>query len=259
MASITTLTCGSSRAQINHFGAQIFSWQVNGVEQFFLSDLADHDCRGPLRGGIPLCFPWFGGAAKPFHGFGRNNEWKLVESSDSQAVFTFEFDACDYPVVPEFLSAGRMRLTFTLTPVSLRLDAQIENLSDEAKPVELGLHGYFRANAGQAILHGVRGNYLDYASGEPVSAHTDTDLNPVPAGINRVYEGAFPAVLDGLQITPSGYTHTVVWNPGENPGIGDLPDFQALDFVCVEQLYRNPNAVLQPSEDLQLSVIFSVN
>lgn len=257
-AQITTLTSEDATLAINHFGAQVFSWKVSGNEQLFLSSLANHEAQVPLRGGIPVCFPWFGGAAQPFHGFARNYSWELLNGSADTATFKFTFDSSSYPTAIPFISAGSITLTFKLFAKSFQIIAQLVNTGDKPASVELGLHGYFAAVATTAQLRGITGAYVDYVPSEPVAGYTETDLSPVPIPVNRVYEGASKAQLNQVRISPTGFTHTVVWNPGVRPGMADLPDLQALDFVCVEQLYRNPDKVLSPGESLQLTVEFSL-
>ncbi|MDO5060880.1 MAG: hypothetical protein Q4D73_04525 [Actinomycetaceae bacterium] len=257
-AQITTLTCQDASLAINHFGAQVFSWKVAGTEQLFLSSLADHAAGAPLRGGIPVCFPWFGAAAQPFHGFARNHAWELLSATADTAVFKFSFDSSTYPTAEPFILAGSLTLTFKLLSHSFQITAEITNAGQAPAPVELGLHGYFATKAPTAQLRGITGAYVDYVPTEPVTAYTDTDLTPVPVPVNRVYEGAPEAYLNQVRIRPSGFTHTVVWNPGEHPGMADLPNSEALDFVCVEQLYRNPEVALVPGDSLQLAVEFSI-
>lgn len=254
---ITELTATDASIAINHFGAQVYSWKVGGVEQLFLSAWADHDTESPLRGGIPVCFPWFGGAAQPFHGFARNHLWDLVTTTAKSATFKFTFDSSNYPVSPGFLQAGTILLTCTLEDKSLTLQANITSHSNQPEQVELGFHSYFQSPIQNTILQGVNGRYDDYTSGQPVSVSTSTELKSIPVPIDRVYHCAPTVTLNHLQIKPQGFTHTVVWNPGENPGISDLPDRQATDFLCVEQLYRNPNQLLAPGETLNLTVTFT--
>lgn len=254
---ITTLNVADSSLAINHCGAQAYSWKVAGTEQLFLSTWADHSAQAPLRGGIPICFPWFGGAAQPFHGFARNNYWELVDKTAATATFQFTFNPTEYPVVPQFIQAGRITQTFTLKADSLSIDASITNLSETPAPVELGLHTYFKAPATEAKLTGLTGSFDDYASGSPEPSFAVTELQSLPIPVNRVYHSSPMVTLNHLQIVPQGYTHTVVWNPGENPGMADMPDTQALEFVCIEQLYRNPEHTLVPGESLTLAVTFN--
>src|ERR1700749_3017076 len=67
-------------------GPHVTSWrQVGAEEVLFLSSHSRWEDGLAIRGGIPICFPWFRAKADdpkaPAHGFARTKEWRLVSAS----------------------------------------------------------------------------------------------------------------------------------------------------------------------------------
>ena len=106
MSDIATFsaTVPSASTQITPFGAHLLSWHpTDDDDVLWLSSRAVLDGTTAIRGGIPLCLPWFGGPddspSRPgpgagAHGFARTSMWKLRSSShpanDAPASFSFE-------------------------------------------------------------------------------------------------------------------------------------------------------------------------
>lgn len=77
-------------------GAHLLSWKPAGEEEvLWLSNNTPFKNGVAIRGGVPVCWPWFGPAAQqglPAHGFARNLPWTLKshrEDADGVAL-TFE-------------------------------------------------------------------------------------------------------------------------------------------------------------------------
>ena len=90
-----------ARAEIYLHGAHVTAWQPQGHEPvLWMSRKSAWDATKPIRGGVPICFPWFGPHATdktaPGHGFARLLDWTLVEARDDER--------------------GATHLTFELTP-----------------------------------------------------------------------------------------------------------------------------------------------
>ncbi|MGL4776672.1 MAG: D-hexose-6-phosphate mutarotase, partial [Aeromonas veronii] len=81
---VLTINNDYAKAEISLFGAHVLSYQRHGEPaSIWLSDKAVLDGSKPVRGGIPICWPWFGpaparvGSGKPSHGFARTTLWML--------------------------------------------------------------------------------------------------------------------------------------------------------------------------------------
>ncbi len=66
-------------------GGHVISFKPEGQEDLiWMSEQAIFDGKAALRGGIPVCWPWFGRIAAPAHGFARNSEWTLLEHRENE-------------------------------------------------------------------------------------------------------------------------------------------------------------------------------
>ncbi|GAK84976.1 aldose 1-epimerase family protein YeaD [Vibrio ponticus] len=71
-------------AGIALYGGHVISYQPAGqADLIWMSEKAIFDGKAALRGGIPVCWPWFGRIAAPAHGFARTSEWELVEHREN--------------------------------------------------------------------------------------------------------------------------------------------------------------------------------
>ena len=89
-------------------GAHVWAWQPEGAEPvLWMSANSAFETGQPIRGGVPVCFPWFGpgrsGDLQPAHGFARLNEWQLVEdehTDDGGLRVVYRIDNSIAPVWP---------------------------------------------------------------------------------------------------------------------------------------------------------------
>src|SRR5690242_5466695 len=82
------VTSPEAVGEIYVHGAHVTSWKPGGAEEvFFLSSQSRWLAGQPIRGGVPICFPWFGGKADdakaPAHGFVRTRAWQLESISQA--------------------------------------------------------------------------------------------------------------------------------------------------------------------------------
>lgn len=257
-----TLQFGSASAVIALYGAQLLSYQPAPEQEIlWLSPLAQWHNQTPIRGGVPVCWPWFGQAdAKlnpqqlklPNHGLVRTRMWQLTQqSSTAQGVsvtLTIQIDnlpTCHQPVTLQ------LQLTLTDT-LSINLQCTSALLQQAA------LHSYFCIDQLEhARLQPLPEHYTDKVSGTTVT-------NAAPsiaftAETDRIYpEPAATLHLSGnsttLHIGQAGQDATVVWNPWQDKSlqINDLPDTAYQQFVCVEtaRLQLNDAAPLNLTQQL---------
>lgn len=252
------LTCGQAKAVISSYGAHLLSYQPKaGTEVIYLSPEAVWQDNTPIRGGVPVCWPWFGPAAAelnpaqqklPNHGVVRTELWQLVKKSVSEHAVIIEFGITTsnlaYQDAPAYLS---LQLTLTETDLTLTLN------SDQAAQ-QAALHSYFVVDSvHQAVVADLTGNYLDKVEAGKEFHQTTKELR-FNEEVDRVYLNT-PEQLtlkDGkarLQIGQQGHDASVLWNPWSEKAamLKDLPDLGYLDFVCVEtaRLSLNDKTPLQ--------------
>ncbi|QKW06549.1 D-hexose-6-phosphate mutarotase [Streptomyces sp. NA04227] len=227
------------RGAVSLQGGQVLAWQPAGsAPGLWLGERNTWQAGKPVRGGVPLCWPWFGPAAKPSHGFARLLDWDLVahEEREGGVLLALELKASEKTreVWPhEFTLSIRIVLGATC---DIELEAQGDHSSTGA------LHTYLAVGAlGKAEVSGLGGSYRDNLLAVDVS---DVDGTVVPADhIERVYtEPEDVSLLRDealgrvVELAHRGASDVVVWNPGAElaASMGDLTDEDHRHFLCVE-------------------------
>jgi len=263
------VTTKTSMAEIYPHGAHIMHFQKNGEPPLIFMSRKSHFAPGkPIRGGVPICFPWFGNRdGEPSHGFARITEWQLVKTSvAADGAVTLQFAL---PGKPGSSAWNSLRTDFAVTVSdALTMELTTTNEScDETIEFENCLHTYFHVgDIGAVKLTGLQGApFDDFASGAN-GARRDAEAVPfrVTQETNRVYPGHTAAVEirdDNLRRTirvgKSNSQSTVVWNPWTTQKLPD--DFDPAEhklMVCVESGNVKQNKILlAPGKTSALKVI----
>jgi glucose-6-phosphate 1-epimerase len=199
-----------------------------------------------IRGGIPVCGPWFGphpiDAAKPSHGVLRNRRWRhLATTETTEAVsmlLALEDDAATRELFPYSFRA-MLRVT---AGASLAVELAWENRSDELIVFTGALHSYLAVGDVREItVRGLDGlPYLDEV-GTPTPRVQRGDIR-FEGEVDRDFLCAGPVLVHDpvlgrtLRITAEGSGSTVVWNPWIEKAkrLPDLPAGDYRKFVCIE-------------------------
>lgn len=235
-----------ARARISAFGGQLLSWQpLPGEEVFWLSDRLAA-LPTPLRGGVPLCWPWFGRqgqpASAPSHGLARTAPWRL----DSQrALADGRLEVVLRPAQPVH---PQLEVFQTLV-IGRVLEQWLHTINRSSAPFALtqALHTYFAVDVvADAVVQGLEG-----------TAYTDA-LHPAAPGCqpgrwrfdalrdggrcDRIHATAGNAVVlergpgrAAVHVQPHGSHSMVLWTPG--PELGQaMADVGAgwADYLCLE-------------------------
>src|SRR5271169_6206911 len=77
-----SITSPAAVGEMYLHGAHVTSWQPAGADEaFFVSSKSRWQNGFAIRGGVPVCFPWFGDKTAdpkaPAHGFVRTKSWRL--------------------------------------------------------------------------------------------------------------------------------------------------------------------------------------
>ena len=220
------LNSDAGRATVALYGAQVLSWEPAGhSDMLWISPRAKPNADTALRGGIPVCWPWFAvhpqDPAKPMHGFVRTRTWDVVASEAGDAAVTLALatrtvpqDAALWPHSAEValeIEMGR-ELTLTLTT---------RNTGAAGLPLTQALHSYFRvADIERVHVEGLHGRtYIDKVDGNRRKTQDSARLD-IDREVDRIYHGdiARIALVDaglGRRIeVASNSRSAVVWNPG---------------------------------------------
>ena len=268
---VVRVTGRAGAAEVYLQGAHVTSWSPAGASSvLWISEFSEFAPGRPLRGGVPICFPWFGphetDATAPPHGFARLSEWRLVQASEQADDVVLVFRLTDSEVRSAW--PYRFEALYTVTVgAQLGLALQVRNLDDVSVTFAEAFHTYLSV----ADVHAVEVSgfedlaFIDRlgvpqarkAEGHPVTLAGETD---------RIYLGTNAAahISDRsgrrLSISTEGSQSRVVWNPWSAKAAA-MPDFGADEWtgmVCVETANVLSDAItLAPGETHTMSAVIA--
>ena len=253
------IIAAAAEAEIYQNGGHIALYQAKGCDPLlFLSGKSHFTAGQPIRGGVPVIFPWFGGRdGHPAHGTARLSQWDLTESIElPDGSIRVSFHLPDsHPLAVDF--------TVIVGP-SLVMELTVSNHGECDATFETCLHTYFEVgDIHQVEVIGLKGaSYLDSLTGE---THVDPDESlRFTAETDRLYQNteATVEILDPtrkrrITVAKSGSLSTVVWNPwiAKAQRMPDFGDDEWPRMLCVESGNVKANAVtLEPGGRSQLKV-----
>ena len=272
MQKVRVTTPGAA-GEIYLHGAHLTSWKPAGREEvLFLSALSQWELGRPIRGGVPICFPWFGGKADdpkaPAHGFVRTKAWRIesiAQAGDGVTVSMFTESDDD---TKRWWPAD-FRLSYRVTFASeLRLELVVTNTGKTSLRFEEALHAYHRV-----------GNILDTrVSGLDTVQYIDkTDSNrkkiqhgeiAIVSETDRIYLNTIdaikledPVLRRRTHVAKENSRTTVVWNPGAQKArsLSDFADDEWIQMICIETSNVADFALdLAPGQQHEMKAVVSV-
>ena len=261
------------RGEVYLHGAHVTSWRPLGAEVLWVSEAAVFAPGTAIRGGVPICFPWFAGGvdgtSTPAHGFARTTEWGLMgattdgrwvelilgltDTAQTRELWPYPF-AADYRV-----RMGEDELALLLT---------VTNTGDEPFTVEEALHSYFAVGDIRSVqVQGLDGaSYLDMGPGADRGPHVQAGPISFVGETDRTFQGtgATAVIRDGersVTIARDGSDSAIVWNPwvDKSASMSDFGDDEWTGMVCVETANAKADAVtLEPGAVHTMSAYISV-
>jgi glucose-6-phosphate 1-epimerase len=270
--AVVNIAAPSASARIALQGAQLLSWTPHGfTDVLWCSSLSQLGGGKAIRGGVPVCWPWFGPHAhdtqRPQHGFARNLPWQLERSalSGDTAELTFALAAEDCAAfTPEHDLSAELTLR-----IGQRLEMSLTtiNRSSTTAPLSIALHTYLAVSDVATIeIDGLDGaNYRDNTRGGVATPHSGPMR--IAGETIALFDEApqrqtviDPSANRKIIIDRANAGSTIVWNPGANANtMADIPPGAAKHFVCVESGVIGRSALaLAPGARHTLDVAFSV-
>ncbi|HVO94994.1 MAG TPA: D-hexose-6-phosphate mutarotase [Terriglobales bacterium] len=207
-------------------GAQVLSWTPHGqLPVIWLSPVAKFASGKLIRGGVPVCWPWFGPhptqASFPGHGFARIVPWELVETqrlADSSTRIVFRLVQSEYTLA-QWPHSTPVELYISVG-VTLEIDLVTRNIGQSPVTIGGALHSYFQvSDIRHVTIYGLDAcPYLDKVSAcqrkqqaGPVTISAETDHIYLDAIADCLIED--PVLNRRIRIGKRGSRSTVVWNP----------------------------------------------
>jgi glucose-6-phosphate 1-epimerase len=250
-------------------GAHLLAWQPAGATPvIWLSQAAMFAPGTPVRGGVPVCWPWFGARdGLPMHGFARTRMWQvraastdetgqvvlrlgLQDDADTRALWDHAFD------LELVLTVGT---TLGMTLISRNTGDQPFTLTD-------ALHTYFCvADIERTTVQGLDGcDYLDKVQNfawarqsGPVEFADETDRIYVDTTADCLIEDQVQR--RSIRVSKRGSSSTVVWNPWRDKVFADMAAGEYQQMLCVETCNAGPDQVnLTPGQSHVLTAHISL-
>ena len=260
-----------SAAEIYLLGGHVTGFQKNGEPPLIFMSGKSYFANGkPIRGGVPICFPWFGNRdGEPSHGFVRLAEWQLVKTTaapDGMVTVLLTL-----PPIPGREAWKSLRTEFVVT-VGETLTMELTTANDSGGgtlEIEGCLHTYFQVGDISAVsITGLQGMpFDDFAAGAGGARNVENDTRLIiNQETNRVYPNNTAAVeirdeklKRTIRVEKSGSKSTVVWNPWTTQKMPeDFDQAEHQQMICVESGNVKHNKLsLAPGMIAALKVVLS--
>ena len=256
---VIEITTPDAMARVAVQGGQVLEWQPRGHKPvIWVSKAAVFQAGKGVRGGVPVCWPWFGAVdGKPAHGFVRTRMWDVRETREdlagtvvvrlgirddesSRALWNHAFD---------------LELIVTVG-AALKMELVTRNTGDAPFTITEALHTYFRVgDINQTQVGGLEeatclDKVRDFArtlQTGPITFSGETDRVYVNTTADCLIQD--PALGRNIRVAKSGSTSTVVWNPwiDKEKGFADMATGEYRDMLCVETANAGPEQIaIQP-------------
>lgn len=262
-------------ARIALQGAHLIGWQPKGQEPvIWLSRLAKFVPGKSIRGGVPICWPWFGPhqsqASLPAHGFARTVMWEVLETREhADGCTSLRFGLVETEATRAMWPHPcSLEIEFTIG-ATLRIQLSTRNLGAQPFTIGEALHTYFHiSDVGKTTLRGLEGTtYMDKAGGASELKKQANGIK-IDSEVDRVYlDTVSDCIIKDrglgrvIRVAKQGSRSTVVWNPWVEKAekMGDFGPEGHRGMVCVESANALENTVsVAPGETHHLAVRYSV-
>lgn len=275
--------CNEHAAAIIYLhGAHVTHFQPKGqAAVLWMSDWSWFEPGKPIRGGVPICWPWFGPNAAdpklPGHGFARLVEWKLAETAqlpDGRTRVRLTLTPADVEASPAaaLLKAfpHPFELAYTVTVgARLEMELAVRNTGTTAFSFEEALHSYFAVGDVREIrVRGLGGvKYIDRMQALKVCTQ-EADEIVFEGETDRAYtntqstcEVIDPKLERCIAVAKERSDTTVVWNPhkAKAKAMPDFGDKEWKGMVCIETANVGASAVnLSPGKTHSMKAVLAL-
>jgi glucose-6-phosphate 1-epimerase len=266
------ITGSQVEGEIYLHGAQVTSWKPAGSDEvLFVSTKSRWQEGQAIRGGIPICFPWFRAKADdpkaPAHGFVRTKSWQLesIVEDDSGVAVSMSTESDEQ--TRRWLPADFRLVYRVVFGPELTMELTCTNTGNSGLRFEEALHTYNRvSDVANVRLQGLDAvQFLD---------NTDSNRAKIQHGdvvIASATDNAFigtqndvtlidPELHRCIRLKKTNSLTAVVWNPWREGAVrlGDLGDGEWTQFLCVEASNVLASSIsLAPGEEHKMTAVLS--
>ena len=238
-----------AEATISLYGAHIIQYRpYETFDILWMSPNSNFEEGKAIRGGIPICFPWFGPHASdptlPVHGFARIMQWKVTKTESmpkGETLIKLELNSSEQ--TKEFWPYDFKAELDICVGATLKVALRITNTGNEAFQYTSALHTYFHVSDISNIrIEGLQGASYYQGFGNEVFTQEE-DLIEIAKEENRRYVDTESDIIlhdaafrRRIKTTKEGSKVTVVWNPWSETvkTMSDIPEDGYETFVCIE-------------------------
>lgn len=262
-----------ANALISVYAGQVLSFRPAGKtdDLLFLSKKAYYQAGKAIKGGVPVCWPWFGsdpeGKGRPAHGFVRNRIWDVIETGvAANGGIQVVLGLIDTPETQAIWPhAFVLRLEVTVGD-TLNLALVTRNSGNQALTITQAFHTYFSVgDIHRASVSGLEGkSCIDKVDGG--KQKTQSGAVTIDSEVDRIYLDVSndlvihdAAMKCRITIASQGSQTAVVWNPWAkiSAEMGDLLDDDYLRLLCVETTNAATDIItIQPGNEFRLVANF---
>ena len=254
-----------ARATVCLYGGQVLAFQPHGqAPVLWMSAKSNYEAGKAIRGGIPVCWPWFGAHPSrpelPMHGLARLMYWQVLGTEVAPGGATRLRLVLRSGDCTRTSFAGEFELELVVTvSAELRVELITRNTGSEPFTISAALHSYFTVgDARQIVIHGLEGKeYLTkigtpgrYPQVGPITITQETDRVYFKTAEEVTIED--PVYRRRIVVAKTGSRSTVVWNPWIEKS-AKMPDFGDTEYqgmVCVESCNALDDSITLPAGEV---------
>lgn len=253
-------------------GAHLLWFQPSNEAKpvIWMSEKAEFAKDKAIRGGVPVCWPWFGKLANPSHGFARTSEWQILSHESTDDKLTLRLGLEDTEQTREIWPHKfKLVMNFEFSQ-TLKISLDVTN-TDESEWVFSGaLHTYFNlGDINHTLVTGMGETYLDnlntyakFKGQKLLGFNRETDrVYPYPEANIRIHDRLNRRTI---VVSNQGDNAAVIWNPWQelSKNMVDMADDSYMTMVCVEAAVhaqaKDQGIKLAPNQSHQLSTFIEV-
>ncbi len=260
----------SGCARIAQQGAHLFHYRRTGEKPLlWLSKMSYFETGKAIRGGVPVCWPWFGKHRSennlPQHGFARTSMWTVVDTNDTDPYATEIVLQLKSSAASLHLWPYRFELQLHVT-VGEKLVISLITKNCDKKPFTItsALHSYFAVSDINTVsVKGLENiTYFDLLTQKSI---VQKGYVQIDGEVDRIYHKVhYPLTIQDqertIAVEAEGSSSAVVWNPWQDKcsRMGDMEDGAYTTMLCVETANaRNDGRTVQAGDKHTLTAILS--